>query len=289
MPFPMGDNIQSVVVQGKLYAGGGSAGPHNESSYIVMEYDISLGVWATLPPYIAWSFAMAVVNNQLVLVGGINHAGYSKTLGVWRADCKAWTHPYPEMRTARHDCSVVVYKEWLVVAGGVAGKSHVEVLNTGSKQWYTGPPLPISWLIMKTVVVGDIGYFMGGIDNKGLPINKVYCVCIETLVSHITSKASNATDRQMWKEIPGLQLAWFTPLSISGSFLVVGGKDENREATTAIHLYQHTTRKWVKVGDLPSPRYSCTCAMITDRELLVTGGLEKPRKWLKKVHLAVVN
>jgi hypothetical protein len=48
--------------------------------------------------------------------------------------------------------------------------------------------------------------------------------------------------------------------------------DKDGRAVTAIHLYQPNTEEWVKVGDLSTPRYDCTCAMITDRELLVAGG-----------------
>ena len=42
---------------------------------------------------------------------------------------------------------------------------------------------------------------------------------------------------------------------------------------TAIHLYQPDTGEWVKVGDLPTPRYNCTCVLINpNREILVVGG-----------------
>ena len=76
-------------------------------------------------------------------------------LGVWDADKKQWTHPYPEMHTARSQCSAVVHNEWLVVAGGWAGArlSSVEVMNTTSKQWYAGPPTPIPWFHMRTALL----------------------------------------------------------------------------------------------------------------------------------------
>ena len=115
MPFGMEDSLQSVVVKGRVYVGGGEAGYDN---YIVMEYDISSGKWAKLPLYRACYFAMTVINNQLVLVGGWEHGDRSKVLGVWRAESKEWTHPYPDMPTARSHCSAVVYNEWLAVAGG---------------------------------------------------------------------------------------------------------------------------------------------------------------------------
>ena len=139
MPFEMGENVQSVVVEGTMYVGGGLACLYSGNNSTVLTYDISTGKWATLPPYRARYFAMTAINNQLVLVGGIEHGGgRSKVVWVWDAHNKQWTHPYPEMHTAREWCSAVVHNEWLVVAGGRSDSllSSVEVMNTNSKQWY---------------------------------------------------------------------------------------------------------------------------------------------------------
>ena len=103
MPLRMGDYVQSVVVQGKVYVGGGHIYTDRSNNHMVMVYDISSGKWAMLPPYRAWGFAMTVINNQLVLVGGREHDNSSnklKVLGVWRAESNEWTHPYPDMSTA---------------------------------------------------------------------------------------------------------------------------------------------------------------------------------------------
>jgi N-acetylneuraminic acid mutarotase len=69
--------------------------------------------------------------------------------------------------------------------------------------------------------------------------------------------------------------------------LAVGGEDKDRHAVTAIHLYQPDTGEWVKVGDLPTPRLNCTCAMITGREMLVAGGFDGARK-LSNVDIALI-
>ena len=66
MPFGMTGHVQSVMVQGRVYVGGGWVGRCSSEHYIVMEYDISSGEWAKLPPYGARCFAMTVINNQLV-------------------------------------------------------------------------------------------------------------------------------------------------------------------------------------------------------------------------------
>jgi hypothetical protein len=291
MPFGMGGYVQSVVVQGRVYVGGGGAIP-NSDYYIVMEYDTSSGEWTELPPYRVYLFAMTAINNQLVLVGGRKHDHYSKMLGVWRAESKEWTNPYPDMSTARSFCSVVAYKEeWLVVAGGWKdGRlSSVEVLNVDSKQWCAGFPTPTPWSHMRTVAVGDVCYFMGGVTGETYS-TKVYNVSLPALISQLHSQDSRdrGKQHQIWKEISELQTTISTPLSISGSLLAVGGKDKEHHAVTAIHLYQPDTEEWVKVGDLQTPRWSCTCAMIGEKEMFVAGGQDRTH-YLFKSDMALIN
>ena len=272
MPFETYFYIQSVVVQGKVYVGGGNA--YSDEHYIVMEYDPHSHKWGTLPPYRARNFAMTVISDQLVLVGGRGRDGKaSKAVSMWKADHMEWTHPYPEMPTARSQCSAVANNEWLVVAGGKMAEqylSSVKVLNTKTKEWHTRPPLPVPLCNMKTATVGDTFYFMGGYDN-GRYTDKVYSTSIQALTLNVSSER----ERVIWKEISGLQLYFSAPLSISGSLFAVGGMGKDHKLVTAIHLYQPNTGEWVKVGDLPSSRHECTCVMnICSSELLVLGGME---------------
>ena len=294
VPFAMTNYAQSVMVHERLYMGGGVAAGLCNKNFIVNYYDITLGKWGKLHKYGAQYFAMTAINNQLVLVGGAKGGGgggASKKLGVWGADHKQWTYPYPVMPQARYGCSAIVDNEWLVVAGGMAKKkplTSVEVLNTNSMQWFAGPPTPRPLYCMKTAVVGDMGYFMGGTDDThGSPATNVYQVCIRTLINHVTLKASSGA---AWKEIHTLQLTGTSPLSLNGSLLAMGGWDEYRNAVTDIHLYKPDTGKWVKVGDLPFPRYNCTCAMITHNQILVARGEDNPfHNELKSTEFAVIH
>ena len=280
MPFGMSGYIQSVVMHGIVYVGGGGAGGQND--YIVMEFDTRSGKWGMLPPYRLCYFAMTVINNQLVLVGGVdNQERRSKLLGVWKTDSKKWTHPYPDMPTARSSSSAVTYNNWLIVAEGRSGDGHgtplstVDVMNIDTKQWYTGTPTPTALSNMKTTIVGDLWYLMGGGDYNGKAIDEVYSVSLPVLISQVNS---TQRDPQIWKCISGLGLYFSTPLSISGSLLALGGKKMDKdEYVTTIHHYQPETGEWVKVGDLPSPRPECTCTVIN--KVLVAGGwsYQEPR------------
>ena len=263
--------MPAVVMQGMVYVGGGYTGYDN--IYKVMVYDIHSGKWATLPPYKTCFFGMTVIDNQLVLVGGMEVGkAVCKVLGAWRAASKEWVHPYPDMPTARRSCSVVIYKEWLVVAGGCSEKggilTSVEVMNTSNKQWSTAPPLPVGWTQMKAAIMGDMCYFMGGLISGAT--KEVFSVSLQALLN---PKSSSERDRQIWKEISELDVTSSTPLSISGSLLALGGVKDGKDLTT-IQLYQPETGKWLKVGDLPHPRCLCNSVMINDREMMVVGGLE---------------
>ena len=55
MPFGMGDYVQSEVVEGTVYVGGGDPGIGSYSNCIVT-YDIFTAKWTTLPPYRACEF-----------------------------------------------------------------------------------------------------------------------------------------------------------------------------------------------------------------------------------------
>ena len=96
--------------------------------------------------------------------------------------------------------------------------SSVEVLNTDTKQWYAAPSTPTPWSSMRTAIMGDTCYFMGGITDIGLATTEVYSVSLPALISQLHSQSSGKIGRQhqIWKEIPGLQ-ACSTPLSIRGS------------------------------------------------------------------------
>ena len=279
MPFEMSYYLQSVMIHKKVYVGGGITSDFKDyRNYTVMEYHSHSGKWATLPQYRACDFAMAAIDNRLVLVGGEESEHKSNVLGVWgESGDQKWTHPYPGMPTPRSRCSVVVVQDrWLVVAGGWAANgelsSVVELLDTTTEQWHSGPSTPTPWASMKSAVVGDDCYFLGGLTEQSKSCTyttEIYCVSLSTLIAQLDTQSSG----ELWKEIPGLLTALSAPLTISGSLVVLGGGRKGTE-TDLIQVYLPNSGEleWVKVGTLPDARYGCSGIMIRADELLVMGG-----------------
>ena len=271
MPFTMINYTQSVIIQEMMYVGGGYASRDN-NTYIVMTYNIISQEWSQLPQYTARYFTMTVIHNKLTLVGGRDHNNRdTNVLGVWDADGRKWTHPYTPMPTPRCNSSAAVYRQLLIVAGGLCGGTtipSVEVLEFSSNQWYGAPSTPVPWSHMRSAVAGDTWYLMGGFGD-GRRTEKVYSVSLSVLTSHIKN-----TSERIWKTISYLKLYHSTPVCMGESLLAVGGrKTHSFEAVSTILCYTPDgDGQWTEVGQLPMPLYDSICTMTSNSRVLVAGG-----------------
>ena len=256
MPFSMGRYPHVVVVKGKVYIGGGLAYMEMQT---VMVCDPQRDVWHTLPPYMYTSFAMAVVNDQLVLVGGIDVKTRKciAMLGVWSEQSQTWTNPFPPMPTARRSPSAVTHdNRWLVVVGGKSedAVTSVEILDTTLGQWYHGAPIPQPCYHVSAATVGNMCYVLGGFTKGGLSSKNVFSLCLDYLISQavpqpvsVTTLPTQSTSRpphtpptllmSPWQTIPDTPLKRSSALALNGALLAVGG-EERVSMNKAIHLYQ---------------------------------------------------
>jgi len=262
MPLAMSGYIQAVEAEGTVYVGGGDIAP-DEGSDSVMAYNTQSSQWHILPPYIASRFSMAVVDNKLVLVGGHDGSKYCRGSGVWQTDSCQWTHPYPPMPTRRDRPSSASYKHWLVVAGGWNGSyylSTVEILDVETKQWSNAPPLPKPCSSMKSTVIEDTWYLMGG--NIGRRSGtEIYTVSLEALVERVDSENS-----KVWKELNPLNYVCSCPLGIGGCLLAFGGNERKHgKPSSILQRYIPEISAWVTTGRLPQPLHYCTCVNVSDK------------------------
>ena len=272
MPNLMADGIQAVVIGSDVYVGGG-VGSNAET---VMVYSLQTGTWRTLPPYESKYFGMAVVNNQLVLVGGVSTSirQVTNVLGLWDERSQTWTHPFPAMPTARWSLSVISCQKWLVTAGGndeIGSYSNkVELLDTLSGQWYEGSPLPKVCSDMSSAISGNMWYLSRGCTSMAKSNKHVFGVCLDVLISQAVSQSAGTASPPTpspWQTLPELLVTYSTALIIRGSLLSVGGW-----YSSTIHLYQPSRRSWIKVGDLPTQREQCACIVLPSGEIFVAGG-----------------
>ena len=272
-PFAMWRYPKVVVFKEKVYIGGGSASS-DRVEQTVMVYDPKQDSYDTLPPYTCKLFSMAVIINQLVLVGGmdVKTGKVTNQLGVWNEQSKRWTHPLPPMTTACRSPSVATHNNrWLVVMGGDDDKtnlSRVEILDT---EWYHAASLPQPLNCAPSAIIGNMCYLLGGFTEASVS-KKVFSVCLDDLISQAVSQpvsASAPPTPSPWQSLPDTPLDRSTALAFNGTLLAVGGGDWR---STAIYHYQPSSRSWVKAGELPTKRSFCTCTVLPSGDLYVAGG-----------------
>ena len=243
MPFGMWNYPQMVVFKGKVYIGGGDALSDREMQ-TVMVYDPQQDSFDTLPPYTCSWFSMAIVNNQLVLVGGVDVRTVKVTnkLAVWNEESRKWTHPlpWPPMTTACRSPSVTSHNNrWLVVTAGEGDQtnlSRVEILDTTeSGQWYHAAPLPRPCHDVSTVIIGNTCYLLkkvlGGFSREVVVSKKVFCVNLDDLISQALSQLAGASappTPSPWMTLTDTPEALSTAFSLNGSLLSVGGRGDSK-------------------------------------------------------------
>ena len=269
MPIPMGYSVQSVVIGDTVYVGGGDAVNYRDACTVMkLEQD----QWTKLPEYTAKHFAMTSLANRLVLVGGFDPRNNKLTNQLAVFESGEWTHPYPPMNIARDSSTAVSFNNHIIVAGGRDDKgrtSSVEVLDVASRRWYIAQSLPNPRSDLKSTLIGNTLYLMGGFDHTLSATKTVYHVDLTELVAKAHSNLDTPT---LWQTLQEVPLVWSASLSIGRSLLAVGGLYDRHNPSSSIHLYQPDTRGWVKVGDLPTARLNCTCSVLPSGEVIVAGG-----------------
>ena len=61
-------------------------------------------------------------------------------------------------------------------------------------------------------------------------------------------------------------------VSLHGQLLAVGGKDQHKKTTTAVHKYNPNIDSWEVISHMETPRSDCYVAILRNNKLMVIGG-----------------
>ena len=265
------------MVRGNVYIGGGRA---EVSHYKILEYT-NQGQLREIETPVAL-FGMAVVNNQLLIIGGVDKEG-RVTNQVWALDSVsgAWTQPFPGMPTSRKWLSAVGYKRWVLVVGG-DGKRCVEVLDTATNKWYVATPLPYNAPYSSLTVIQDTLYVVWHRSPVSLSIPILISDAVSQNPTTHTSSGSQSTE---WQPLPDIPTKDPATISLLGSLVAVGGDP----TSSSIAMYLPHMEQWLEVAQLPTPRQYCTCVILPGtQQLMVIGGWDENGKFVKSIDLCTL-
>ncbi len=233
--------------------------------------------------------ASAIVQNELVLIGGLSAVNGKCTGAIQSYDGTAqiWVERFPPMPTPRSSASVFVYAEYVVVAGGLddsnAALSVVEVLHIPSQTWETSARLPIKIAGHSLVVCGDQVFLLGGTDGAAYQqsvfvasVRKILSTCSRFTILANIAQSSPFSSKPVWNQAQDAPFIKMTAVSKGNQLLAFGGeevtKSANAVAAAWIWIYNAESNTWTPVQGMPSARKLCCVTVLPDNNLIVIGG-----------------
>ena len=235
---------QPVALNGKLYVRGWRK-TRNKETVTFLEYTPDHDQWTELPPPPVINFRVATLKGKLLVVGkSIDQI--ATTIQIFDKHSQQWVSTHPAISAAIGFPAVIGYRDYLIVAGGHTNEgptSDVNILDTITNKWKTAQPLPHEDQDYYSVLIEDTVYLAG--DYRIL------------LRAHVPTLISGAKSG-VWETLVNTPHYESTPVTIDNTLLTMGGCDyQIRKAggkpTTKIQMYNSTTNKWTKIGDLPEP------------------------------------
>ena len=255
---------RAAVVNGRIYVLAGKAAKDNQAvnfkTWKVVEmYDPQTDTWVRKQDMFLRreSFGIGVVAGKIYAIGGNVHPGDRKPDEPRRVDLVEVYDPATDtwakradMPTRRNSVKAAVIRDTLYVIGGSGwppdgqggpALATIEAYHPKTNRWRKKPDMPnLRWLF-STVVVDEKIYLIGGTDlqsgDRGPAPVEVY---------------DPATER--WRLLPGMPTIRrpFAVAAVNGNIYVLGGKDEDRELSPIVEVFDTGFRAVTARGKLPT-------------------------------------
>jgi hypothetical protein len=265
--LPRGDLLKLTWRQGQqapeaMMLSWGVAVAHGSTAFFSSDYHVySYSTvpeenWAKLPECKRKYFALAVVNDTLITVGGKDRQG-TVTNTLHSLTGSSWEDVLPPMSTKRVHPAAATTPTHLVVAGGLQRQTTVEVLNTDTLQWFTVSSIQSATTYPQLITCAGRFYFADHQSN-------VLSCSVEDLLN-------SSAGGSVWTRLASIPTSeWSSLVRARGCVLAIGGKTE-ANLTSAVHCYDVAANSWSVIGDMREKRSRVLAAALPG-ELVVVGG-----------------
>ena len=177
---------------------------------------------------------------------------------------------YTKMITARSHATATGHQGMLIITGGKDDKgntlSSTELFDSSNGQWYMSNDLPQPHYILQSVIVDNILYLLGGVNEDGKVSPAVFTAPLDTLSSH----------QLKWNTLQDTPRRASAAVSVHGTHLLIvgGGKmiGDMYTHTSDVYKLNKVSHCWEAIGNIPSVRSSSAAVSTADNRIIVIGG-----------------
>ena len=245
-----------------------------DGSNVIYKYTANHDRWETLPPHSCSNFGLITIDGLLTTVGGWDEAKWSHTGQLFTLHNNAWEEIYPPLSTPRSfpavTTSVLSGNPCTIAIGGFEDNSEwstaVELLSNSKWKHITNTPERLS--LPSVVVCNDMVHVIGS-DLQG------YFLSLHAIFTdNQTIKCQNLPAALLWTSLPSLPLCLTTPASMCEELVLVGGRDNNGQYSSAIH--QLSNGEFVEVGHISKAMCNCLVTTLCNKMIVVGGYYDWP-------------
>ena len=286
-------------LDGKVYA---AITDSKYAHFNPLMYDSSKDQWSVLPelPYVNFSLVTVPDRKQLLAIGGtVSIGGVDKITNkvfLWDEMNRKWTTPYPNMPTARFNCSIISHGSKVIVAGGVTCwdpwtmTRAVEVLYIKEYGLFTKSHWSMVELFPHFVrnavplIVNNKLYITVGYDKKlgaSTCNNIIVTASLPELLQSSNKKTSN-DPVTVWCKLPDMPYSSSSINHYQGHLITFCGRCHIEQPGTGeaavyksvplIHVYNLNTHAWDCVGEIPHGYLLGYSIHIAEDKILFIGG-----------------
>ena len=262
-------HLSTSVVDGKIYAIGGSPGPPWNALSTVEVYDPATDTWTTRAnmPTARWGLTTSAVDGRIYAIGG---SGGKQRVEAYDPATDTWTRK-SDMPTPRLDLGSCVVDGKIYVIGGVdkgmgTALSAVEAYDPVTDTWTKKADMPLGRAALSTSAVDGKIYAIGGLSGdsgsyvKVLPVGEY-----DPVTDTWTQKADMLTPRDS-----------LSTAVVDRKIYAIGGATwPSWIGLSTVEMYDPLTDTWVPKADMPTARLlTGNCASVVDGKIYVIGGFK---------------
>ena len=260
----------AVWLNGLVYVGAGCEAGWMES-YTINCYNPVKNSWISTINTPHCLFAMTKLNNKLLIAGGWDKSKkVTNTIFIFDDGRLKF---YTKMTTARRYATAAGHQRMLIITGGADDKNKIlsctELFDSTNGQWYTCSDLPQPHKSLRSVIVDNILYLLGG-------VNKYY----EASAAVFTAPLDNLSRHQLkWNTYQNTPWCYSAPVSVNGTQLLTVGGQKRHAYTSDVHKLNKVSHIWEAIGHIPSARESSAAVSTADNRVIVIGGYNDKREF----------